>query len=219
MALITRRYQQQGPTNNDLAENVQAGATVMGFSGGVIDVQIDDAISGSVETLDEFMGSIGFEFLVQAPMTATVLRLRSPNGTIKSISVENDDVLSAGSKPVLMPGVVTNPIRAFNTTFQPSATRPTLCCYSVRIAADISIGGAESGRVELVSDALTTPTTVQARMAHGLTGTVVVGVAITSITESVLSYLVPASHNVRLNTIDETTAPTYTLMLATEITL
>jgi len=219
MAIVTRRYQQRGPSDNDLTDSVQAGATVVGFSGGVVDIQIDNTVDGSIETLNEFMVSLGFEFLEQAPAIATVLRVLSPDATLKSISVADDATISVDGVPALGLGAVSYPARAFNTTFQPSTTRPTLCIYSIRIVADLTLGGAESGRVELVSDAAAPPVTVQCRMAHGLAGTLVLGVTITSSMESVLVYLVPAGHNVRLNTINETTAPTYTLVRATEIAL
>ena len=114
---------------------------------------------------------------------------------------------------------VAHPARALNTTFLPSATRPVLGIYSVRIASSLSLVGGEAGRIELRSDAASPPTIVQSRVAGGSTGTVVIGVAIGDIVEAVLIYLIPEGHNVNLTTVNETGTPTYTLTRVTEITL
>lgn len=90
------------------------------------------------------------------------------------------------------------PGRALNATFQPHATRPTLCTYTVRITCTVSLGGSQTGTVELRSDAASPPVTVRdrAELTHGLG--LGVGVNSTVAAGSVISHLVPAGHNVRL---------------------
>lgn len=115
--------------------------------------------------------------------------------------------------------VVAHPARLLNTTFQPSATRQTLLIYSVRIDSEITLAGGERGRVELLSDTSSPPTTVQCRTAGGITGTVVVGISMVDHQEGILTYLCPEGHNVRLSTVNEVGIPEYTLTRVTEITL
>ena len=68
MALIIRRYAEAGPSNLRLQNIVSSTALVVQrFPQAVCDVQIDDAVPGVVETLDEFMGRLGYVFAPQAP--------------------------------------------------------------------------------------------------------------------------------------------------------
>ena len=116
--------------------------------------------------------------------------------------------------------VVAHPARALNTTFMPSATRPTLVIYSVRITCTQSVAaGPQVGRIELRSDAASPPVTVQSIMAAGQSGTLVVALTIVDTVGGVLIYLVPEGHNVRLATVNEAGAPAFTLTRVTEITL
>lgn len=89
--------------------------------------------------------------------------------------------------------------------------------YSVRILSDVTVAGGQQGHVELRSDASNPPTTVRARIAGGITGTVVVGVSLTDTAEDELTYVVPVSHFVELVTVNETGTPTFTLEATTEI--
>ncbi len=116
------------------------------------------------------------------------------------------------------PGIA-NPARSLNTTFQPSAARPTLVIYSIRISSSSTITGGQIGRVELRCDAASPPTTVQNRIAGGSSGTLVAGVNIIDTAELTLMYLVPEGWNVRLVTINELGTPTFTLTTTAEITL
>lgn len=215
MAIAVRRYRQEGPSDADLADQVQSGATAIAFAAGCADIQFDDATSGIEATLDDFMASLGYAFEVGTPPTATSLQLRSPNGTVFALTVDDAGRLDNA----LGFGTVDHPARSFNTTFQPSATRPVLCLYSVRIASTLSLAGGQGGRAELVSDAAAPPTVVQSRVAGSSTGTAVIGLAITDVVEAVLVYLVPPGHNVRINTINEVGVPTFSLGRVTEITL
>lgn len=103
------------------------------------------------------------------------------------------------------------PSRTLGTAFQVSTTRPALVSYSARVVSALSLAGGQAGRVELRSDASNPPTTVRQRVAGGLTGTVVVGVAMSDTAEGTMTYLVPAGHYVLLQSVNETGTPTYSL--------
>jgi hypothetical protein len=99
MAIIIRRYRQTGPTSGSLTV-VQLGATVVGWSGGMVDIQFDDAVPGMVATCDEFMGSRGYAFLLNAPPVETALTTRSPDGTLRAVTIANDGSLLVDGVPV-----------------------------------------------------------------------------------------------------------------------
>lgn len=101
--------------------------------------------------------------------------------------------------------------RVLGTPFQPSTTRPTLVCFSLRVLSAISVLGGQAGRIELRSDANATPSTVRARVAGGLTGTAVVGLALTDISEGTITYLVPPGDYVLFQSVNETGTPTYSI--------
>jgi hypothetical protein len=114
---------------------------------------------------------------------------------------------------------IAHPARSLNTTFQPSATRPVLGIYSVRIVSSSTLVGGQIGRVELRCDAGSPPTTVQDRIAGGSSGTLLVGLNIVDTSEAVLFFLIPEGFNVNLTTVNELGTPTFTLTNVTEITL
>ena len=113
----------------------------------------------------------------------------------------------------------TTPARTFNTNFTPNASRPTLCIYSCEISATTSLASGDDGTIDLRSDTAVTPTTIRCSMRNRLFQTVGVTVGTNSIVRSVLMYLVPAGHNVRLVTTTLVAAPIFTLVNQTEITL
>lgn len=104
--------------------------------------------------------------------------------------------------------------RTLNTNFTPDPGRPVLVIYSVRI----DVGSTEAGRVELRSDAAVTPTTVRSTVRHSMTVNGLLSNGSGSTTH-VLSYLVPAGHNVRLVTTNDTGTPVYSITSQTEIIL
>jgi hypothetical protein len=114
---------------------------------------------------------------------------------------------------------VTNNSRTIGTAFQPSATRPTLVSFSVRVVSGLTLSGGAAGRVELRSDSGATPSTVRARVAGGATGTVVVGISMSDTAEGTMTYLVPAGHYVLLQSVNETGTPTYSITAQYEIVL
>lgn len=68
MALVVRRYAEAGPSNLRLQNIVSPSATaIQRFPQAVCDVQIDDALPGIIETLDEFMVRLGYVFAPMVP--------------------------------------------------------------------------------------------------------------------------------------------------------
>lgn len=122
---------------------------------------------------------------------------------------------------------LSTPSRTLNSNFTPNATRATLCVYSVRITTTGSLtitgGSTQTGRVELRSDNSATPSTTRCQIegSAGLTGTVVVGVAInnTDIVEAVLIHIVPPGQKVRLVTTNVTGTPTFSITGSSEVSL
>lgn len=117
------------------------------------------------------------------------------------------DYLNLGSDGNAGPMTVNSaPGRVFGTAFRPSTARPVLCLYTCRI-----IGGTSArGHIEFRSDSANPPTTVRCRFGFG-------DLAMTC--ETVLPYIVPPGHFVRLVTVDDTGAVTYLLTDQTEIVL
>lgn len=96
MANVIRRYCSVGPSDDELDKTVRAGANVVGFATGCVDVQVDDAIDGTVETLDEFMRSRGFvlQNAGATPPPNTEVVIVSPNGTRFALRVDDLGVLA-----------------------------------------------------------------------------------------------------------------------------
>lgn len=64
MAIVTRRYVEKGPSNNDLQRFVDPSASaVERFRSPIMDVQCDDAVPGIVDTLDSYMDQLGYDNL------------------------------------------------------------------------------------------------------------------------------------------------------------
>ncbi len=103
---------------------------------------------------------------------------------------------------------VATPARALDAAFQPSATRPVLCIYSVKIGTFT-----DTGIIELLSDAANPPTTSRGNFEVGSGAVAVVEGA------GLLVYLVPPGHYVKLKTTDLGSGATFTLVTQTEITL
>lgn len=122
-----------------------------------------------------------------------------------------EDNLHASFTPNSSPG------RTLDTDFRPSASRPVLVIYTVRIAGTAT-GNLTGGRIDLLSDSATTPTTerCQARSSWKVTGALT---TFAQAADSILTYLVPAGDYVRMVTTTENGAPTFTLIDQTEIPL
>jgi len=95
MALVIRRYLQSGPNDSALTELVSATASTTVIVTGCIDIEINDAVSGVVDTLNQVMADNGYVFDTEAPPTRTELSIKSPDGTTWNIQVSDAGVLTA----------------------------------------------------------------------------------------------------------------------------
>lgn len=118
-------------------------------------------------------------------------------------------------------GTVTpsTPSRSLNATFTPNASKAVMACYSVNISVtNPLLAGNSSATVNLVSDTASTPTTVRAVAAATSSVGLTVTVQITQQQTTPLCYIVPANHNVRLNSSTSGTA-SVTIVAQTEESL
>lgn len=115
-------------------------------------------------------------------------------------------------------GTVTpsTPSRSIGTAFQPSATKAILCAYSIKITCTATIGNGADGKVELFSDASNPPTTLRATIQNANTITLAVTLQSINAQTSVLTYLVPAGHYVKLVSTQTTGSPTFAIISQTE---
>lgn len=112
------------------------------------------------------------------------------------------------------------PSRTLGTAFRASAVRPVLGTYAASASCAVTLAGGQAGYVEILSDSANPPTTSRGRIAGcTLTGTVVVGVSLTSTVDGALSYLVPTGDYVLIRAVSTTGSPTLTLAASTEQTL
>lgn len=119
----------------------------------------------------------------------------------------------------LLNATPTTPARTLNTNFTPSVDRPTLCIYSCEIGGQTTLLSGDDGAIELRSDTAVTPTTVRCSMRNRVFQALGVTVGTQSTVRSVLVYLCPPGHNMRLVSIVNVAAPTFAIIHQTEITL
>lgn len=93
MAIVTRRYVFTGPSDADLESAVSSTAASLGPASISVDVQFDNAVPGTQDALDEFMAEEWFTPEKNNPATETSLILRSPDGTLWTVQVNNIGVL------------------------------------------------------------------------------------------------------------------------------
>ena len=90
MAVVIRRYAEAGPSNQRLQGVVSPTAVVVRrFPQAVCDVQIDDAVPGIVDTLDEFMARQGYVYAPLAPESG------NPRGYVRGFTTAWASVSSA----------------------------------------------------------------------------------------------------------------------------
>lgn len=119
---------------------------------------------------------------------------------------------------------ISTPTRAFSTNYTPNTDRDTFVVASVQVDTSSSItitgGTTVQGHVEFRSDNSATPTTERCRVGGGTgyTGTVLVGVAITSTSRDIgtLPWIVPKGQKYRLVTVNDSGTPTFTLVMVSE---
>lgn len=117
-----------------------------------------------------------------------------------------------------LPTVATSiPSRTLNSAgFQPSTTKVVLVTYSVRITCTASLAGGQDGKIELMSDSNSTPTTVRATAQNR--NSVSLAIALTAVNEQTtcLTYLVPIGHYIRLTSTQTTGTPAFSIVSQTE---
>lgn len=92
------------------------------------------------------------------------------------------------------------PARTLNSAgFQPSATKPVLCSYTIQTqVTNPLLVGTSSATVQLLSDSNSTPVTERCRVGATSGVGITVTVALTTANISTLTYICPAGHYVRL---------------------
>lgn len=162
---------------------------------------------GQVQRVDLDVSNSGTAVIAKAIAgTGISLSQTGPDAGTGDVTITNAGLLT--------PSVAT-PTRTLNSNFTPSATRPVLCIYSIQINS----GNNVDGQVELRSDSAATPTTARAMIRSQIAVSGLLGVSGSTISAGVLVYLVPATHNVRLVTINNSGTPTFTLVNQVEITI
>lgn len=111
---------------------------------------------------------------------------------------------------------VSNPSRALNTNFTPSATNVVWGVYTISFSCSISLTAGQASTVELRADTNVTPTTNRGTSATGNTGTLTIGLALVNSNTLQLSAFFPPAWNGRLVS---TGTCTVTSVLATETSL
>ncbi len=124
MAVVTRRYVSRGVSQGDLGRLVVPGALVINGSQTWIEVQYDDAVPGTTETLDELMAMVGLIF--DAAAGTGGVRVRSADGATHNLGVGNSGLMLIDGTPtpnepkemtIVPEGPVTgNSTRATNVT-------------------------------------------------------------------------------------------------------
>lgn len=99
-----------------------------------------------------------------------------------------------------LPGITpATPARVLGTAFQPSATKAVWVTYAVRTqVTNPLLAGSSTSVVTLLSDAANPPTTERGRGAAESSVALAVAVAITTANTTIVGWLVPAGHYVRL---------------------
>lgn len=107
--------------------------------------------------------------------------------------------------------VHSTPSRTLGTAFQPSLSRLTHVCYSVKVDTVLTLTGGQEGRIEILSDSANPPTVIRGSAPGRNTGTVVVGMTMTNSSGGSLCAMVPPKDYVLLRGVNVTGTPTYTI--------
>lgn len=85
-----------------------------------------------------------------------------------------------------------------STAFTPSSTRDTYVSYTITLSAQITLTGGGTSTATLQTSPDGSAWTTVSQTSVGLTGTVLVGVAITNTQIGVLTCIVPANYQARI---------------------
>ena len=132
-------------------------------------------------------------------------------GTYDTVTVNAKGIVTAGQAK--SQSMVT---RSFNSSFQPSTTRPSVVRYNIQIASSISLSGVNAGSIflEISPDNSTWTTIGQTTNSQG--GGLVVGLSLTQTIANQLTADVPAGWYVRLRTSATSGTPTFTYLSGQE---
>lgn len=123
----------------------------------------------------------------------------------------------ASALPPAVRGIVmtSQPSRSFNSPFQ--LPKLTWVSYVGRIETTLSLSGGARGQIVLYSGSSNPPTEVCDRLAGGSTGTLTIGLNITSTVDGALQCLVKAGDFVEIDTVTESGTPTFSLVSGQQI--
>lgn len=143
------------------------------------------------------MGDYRMEQVVD-PSGATAARYVTPqNGRLLAFDTNGLPVLNSTRQP----NMVTRPIGASPTSFQPSATLDSVVTYTVQIASNISLSGSSLGSVFLEVSQNNSTWTEIARAVNNQSGTLVVGLALNQTLAIPLFGYIPPGYYVRIRTV------------------
>lgn len=111
-----------------------------------------------------------------------------------------NDLTNKPTIPTVNTPTVSNPVRAFNSAFQPSSIRNSEVQYSISISASMSISGGQSGTVYLETSPNNSIWTLQAQISTANSGALAVGLNLTNTETKTIRAFVPAGYWVRLRT-------------------
>lgn len=103
MAIITRRYIRNQLDEGTIQISVSPTAAVLAVSPSHADIQVDDAVAGMAEGLDEYMKQLGFRFMEEGPATPLVAFYGS------SKLIDNTKAIVSTPAFEIAGGVITNP--------------------------------------------------------------------------------------------------------------
>lgn len=93
--------------------------------------------------------------------------------------------------------VSSTPSRSLNSSFMPSSSKYTMVLYTVQISCSSVLGTSQSGTVQLMSDASSTPTTARCNLSN-TSSVSLVGLTAVNTQQAVLMFIVPPNHYVKL---------------------
>lgn len=165
----------------------------------------------ATSTFNGFMsGAMVNKMAALSTSTATV----SSNGLMSSTDKSKLDGIATTTPSVSYSN------RSLNTCFQVSATKESFVAYSVDVDTAISLAGGSNGQVALRtysdSGCTTDGQTIQ-RGKAGLTGTVVVGLAVNNPGSVSLGGIITRGRYAKLETTNLTGTPTYTMAATQEV--
>lgn len=142
--------------------------------------------------------SVGTVMTLTPGSSATVSNVGTPAVAVLNFGIPQGADGLTGPTGLVNVVSLSTPSRAFGVPFQPHATRPVLCSYSIQQTCTVTLGGDIETVVELRCDSVNPPLVVRERLKlrHSLGLGVGVGQTVEHIIP--LRFVVPAGHWVNL---------------------